>query len=169
MLRFIAANLPNLKSLQLREYREGDNEDWNFTVHFDSLKKLIVQSGSLELPSHITYEQLEEIEIDALYLESSECRMELIRNQRSLKKLTIKQYLRASDIRMIADADSSLIEISFKCGCHDMRQIMDLSPDEIPYCECNATVESIVELLGNSTHLQRLHLYSGWAATNSVF
>lgn len=169
MLRFIAVNLPSLESLELREYRERDEKDRNVTVHFNSLKKLIVRSNYLDLPSKVTYEQLEELEIDALCLENNHRRMDLIRNQRSLKKLTIKQNLKASDIRMIANSNSSLVEISFMCGCYEMRQGMNMSQDEIPYCECDATVESIVELLENSTHLQRLHVYSGWAATNSVF
>lgn len=170
LLQFIAEQLPQLEHLQLREYNEdNDNANLDINIHFEHLKTLIVQSFHFELPSRTTYGRLEEVQISQLFSQNSYKWIQLVKNQKSLRKLTVNQYLNDADVVQMANAQSNLIEITFECCCRLWRQTYHRSLNEFTNCSCSGKVTNIIRLIEMSKDLMELHLHVGWAATNSIF
>lgn len=164
-LQFLVKHSPNLEYLRLKEYNEMENNR-NTNIHFENLKTL--QLDRSYFPSNITFEGLEELE--TFYSSSNEW-MEIVKHQKTLKKLTIGASVNDSVVLFIANADSNLVEliINSVCGYERQNHRVRYSYDQIPPCPCDAKIESIIQMIEKNKHLEKLELCSGWAATNSVF
>lgn len=167
-LKAIDEILPNLEFLRIRDLNETENGE-KTRIHFENLKTLVMYLGRSAYPSSFTFGGLEELETGLIYSKGSEQWMELVKHHKTLKKLTVYHYLKDSDVLEIANADSNLVEFTSKCGCGHVRRDRRLSYDQLPDCSCDAKVESIIQMIEKSKHMERVELRSGWAATNSVF
>lgn len=138
VLKFVSENMSNLEYLELSQYLERNVENQNVTVYFNDLKTLIVHSCQHDLPSKTTFGQLEELGIGDNYWLNSDQWMELVWNQRNLRKITINRGIRDSDILQIANSKTNLVEIIYHCEC---KYNYDYS-----VCFCDAKVESIIQV-----------------------
>lgn len=165
LLQFIAEHLPELERLEILGCGETNTDN----IHFEHLKTLIVHSMGYTVPVNTTFGQLEELQTASAFGQTSDRWMTLVKNQQSLKKLSVNQFMKNSDILQIANANSNLVELTYKCGCRFARHNYGTQYNQIPECSCDVREESIVHLIESNEHLQLIHLYSGWAATNPVF
>lgn len=163
-LQFVAESLPHLEHLVLSECKERNDSNESINIHFEYLKTLKIRRSGPVLPLNTTFGRLEELATGPVYSKNSDRWMELVKHQKTLKKLTVTQYIKDSDILQIANADSNLIELNYNCGC-DLASYQQ----SVNACGCDVKIESMVEMLEKSKQLQKVNLRSGWAASDSVF
>lgn len=141
VLESVASRLHHLKHLRLVFYDTDIPRRCN--IQFVNLKTLIVNQSPLSLIEDITFDNLEEYEVNVYSHGWIESIKQNAGMRNSLRKLRIKRRLGDAEILQIADANLNLTEIHFHA-------LDDLK------------VESIVRLIEGSHGLQKLCIYTLW-------
>lgn len=138
LLQFIADQLMHLEHLELEMYEESFLESFHF--HFEQLKKLSVCKSSHTLPANITFGQhLVEFIADS-YPTGCSRWFQLVKHQKSLKRLKIDRRLRNFEILELANARVGLIELDFEC-------------DE------DVQIDSLIKLIEHSEQLMKSNVF----------
>lgn len=152
LLHFVAIELPLLENFDIAFYNENVMDNYpifhfngSFAVHFDHLKRFKVDRSSHSVPANITFGDIEEFVGDGLPRECTRW-IEFVKNQETLKKLSIIRNLRNSEIVQLSNATLNLVEMSLECGKE-------------------TNIEELVQLIESAKQLVRIHLNIPWKST----
>lgn len=160
LLRFLAEELNHLEYLELLNYNEDSSGDTDTPIHFSELKTLVLRNdyrfSRVELPTNVTFDQLEEIEVD---LPTNFTWLELVQNQTTLKVLKIHQDLTLDLLLQLEEANLSVVEIQIYC----------LNPANFEEGKPWLEMDSLIRLIENYRNLKKMTLHPKYNATRIMF
>lgn len=160
LLKFLADELPHLKYIQLINYKEQDGDDNDIPIHFTHVKTLKITKTEdaqhrLVSPANVTFDQLEEINID-LHLTTRQWLDLCVQNQNTLKVLKIRQDLSLSLLLEFEKANLSVVEMEI--------HLLSLNN----YNEGGQWLElnSLIRLIENYRYLEKMTLHVNYYNNN---
>lgn len=141
LLQIIANELKHLESITLTNYQNRAYDSGIFNFHFEHVRSFKMSGFTSQLPSGITFDRLEEFDIDEWNgTDFTEIIKLVIDNKATLKRLRLNIGLFDSDVLAIANADMRLNEISFKYR------------ESVPFTSLNK--------LSDDAHLMKIEIHS---------